>query len=331
MCDTVDAVAYEKALRSLESHVDDSVSFLQSPIYANVHERSGKTVLRVIARKGERIVACAVAVKYDAPLDLSFLYLPYGPVVSSWSNGVLSAFKAFLTDEAKRLSCSFVRLDNFPDDLQKRSLSNRLARAASLQPRAEWVINISQTEDTLWAGMHKHARYNIRLAERATAEIRVYSPADAPIDDFYALMKTTASRDEFSIFDKAYYKSYLACLDAQSGFVVMCYIDGKPVATGLFVVYDSQAHYVFAGSSDDFRKIAPAYSVIWEAMKQARQRGCVHFNFGGISDNVKGQTWAGVTSFKKRFGGFAVIHPNPIDIVVKPLRYALFTFYKSVR
>lgn len=331
ICERVDAIVYEKALGSLEARVDDPVSFLQSAVYANIHEQRGKTVLRIIAHRSEKIVACAVAVKYDAPLGLSFLYLPYGPVVSSWDNGLLLAFKVFLRHEAKRLNCSFVRIDNFPNDLQKRSLSNRLARAASLQPRAEWIIDITPAEDTLWTAMHKHARYNIRLAERASAEIRVFSPADAPIDDFYALMKTTASRDDFSIFDKAYYKSYLSCLTADSGFVIMCYIDGKPAATGLFVVHDKQAHYVFAGSSDDFRKIAPAYSVIWEAMKRAKQRGCTYFNFGGISDNVKGQAWAGVTSFKKRFGGFAAAHPNPIDIVVRPLWYGLFRLYKSIR
>jgi peptidoglycan pentaglycine glycine transferase (the first glycine) len=96
-------------------------------------------------------------------------------------------------------------------------------------------------------------------------------------------------------------------------------------------MYDSQAHYVFAGSSNDFRKIAPAYTVIWRAMQEAKQRGCTLFNFGGVTDTVKGQDLSGVTGFKKRFGGYQADHQNPADLIYQPLKYFAFRLYKTIR
>ncbi len=118
---------------------------------------------------------------------------------------------------------------------------------------------------------------------------------------------------------------------ADSGFVAICTINDKPVAVALFAAYDDVVHYVFAGSSDAFRKIAPPYYLIWHSILEARARGWKTLNFGGITDDVKGTHLAGVTSFKKRWGGYEVHHPNPVDLVYKPFKYALFSLYKHLR
>ncbi len=325
---------YQTALDTLRKQPHDTpVSFLQAPLYGQLQAKTGKDTVYWTMRSDNKLVGCGLAVVYTAPGGLRFLYAPYGPVCNSWDVSLVQAVRDFLEPIAKRLGCSFVRLDN--DTLDSSQLTppipNRLARTASLQPRAEWLLDTTMSEDDIWTGFHKHARYNVRLAERAKADIRIYKPQDAPLDDFLALMRTTAERDGFGIFDRSYYEAYLATLSPEEGFVVLCTIDGKPAAAGLFVIYDKQAHYVFAGSSNEYRKIAPAYAVIWQAVQEAKKRGCAIFNFGGITDDIKSQDLGGVTSFKKRFGGYSVLHPNPVDFVYRPWRYALFKLYKLVR
>ncbi len=329
----VAAEEYATALRGIEQSAEAPVSFLQSPLYGRLQEKDGKAVVYFVAAQADATVACGLAVKYTAPLGMSFLYCPYGPAAQAWSTGLMAAFRDFFRPVARELGCAFVRLDAATDDFASvvRPISNRLAKTASLQPRAEWMLDIGPDENDLWMAFHKHARYNIRLAERARAETTVYKPAEAPLDDFFGLMQTTGGRDSFGIFDKSYYESYLSAMSEDEGFMVVCRIDGVPVAAALFVTYDGQAHYVFAGSSDDYRKIAPAYTVIWTALQEARRRGCTLFNFGGIVDDVKGHDLAGVTAFKRRFGGYELRHPNPTDIVVKPLLYFAFTVYKHLR
>src|SRR6187551_2213449 len=98
-------------------------------------------------------------------------------------------------------------------------------------------------------GMHKHARYNVRLAERAVAQLEFFEPAKAPLDTFFALMQTTAGRDSFSIQSRDYYSAVLQSVPAEHGFVAICTIDGRTAAAALFAEYDNVLHYVFAGSS----------------------------------------------------------------------------------
>lgn len=329
----VNIAAYAAALETLEAVLEPSVSFLQSPLYGRLQEQDNKTVVYFVAHKNKVIVACGLAVRYTAPLGMNFLYCPYGPVAQNWSPQLFSAIQAFFKPIVRELDCAFVRLDAelLAEQSGIKATSDRLARTASLQPRAEWLLDITGSKDDLWTGFHKHARYNVRLAERAGAVMKVFEPKAAPLDEFFSLMQTTGGRDGFSIFDKSYYQAYLSAMTSDDGFMTVCYIDEKPVAAGLFVIHDHQIHYVFAGSSDVYRKIAPAYSIIWSAIQAGQQRDCRVLNFGGVVDHVKGQNLAGVTGFKRRFGGYQADHQNPVDMVYDQARYMLFRMYKILR
>jgi len=244
---------------------------------------------------------------------------------------LLAALHDFFRPLAREHGVTFVRLDSDGLAELRPPVANHLAVTASLQPRAEWLLDISGDQEAIWMGLHKHARYNVRLAERAEAEVQFYAPAEAPLDTFFALMQTTAGRDSFHIQAREYYQAVLQSIPADQGFVAICTIDGRPAAAALFATYDGVMHYVFAGSSNDFRKIAPPYFVMWSAILEAKKRGWHTLDFGGISDAVKGTHLAGVTGFKKRFGGYALHHPNPVDLVYKPFKYSLFSLYKRLK
>lgn len=306
---------------------------LQAPFYGAWQARDGKTVVYFTAHYDDELVAAGLAIKYDAPGGISFFYCPYGPVAKRWTPELYEALRTFFSPVAKRTGATFVRLDDA--DLAVlpvvKPVANHVAVTASLQPRAEWLLDISGQQDDIWMGMHKHARYNVRLAERAQAKLDFYAPTEAPLDTFFALMQTTAGRDSFSIQSQKYYEAVLQSVPAEHGFVALCTIDSKPAAVALFAEYDNVMHYVFAGSSNDFRKIAPPYFVMWSAILEAKKRGWHTLNFGGISDEVKGTHLAGVTGFKKRFGGYEVDHPNPVDVVYNRFKYTAFSLYKRLR
>ncbi|HSX07250.1 MAG TPA: peptidoglycan bridge formation glycyltransferase FemA/FemB family protein [Candidatus Saccharimonadia bacterium] len=310
-----------------------TISFLQAPFYGAWQTRDGKTVVYFVAEADGKPIAAGLAVKYDAPGGISFFYCPYGPTARHWTPELFTTLHAFLKPIAIRAGATFVRfdVDGLSDLATAHPITNYQARTASLQPRAEWLLDISGDQESLWMGMHKHARYNVRLAERAKARIELYEPAKAPLDTFFALMEATAGRDEFSIQSRSYYEAVLQSIPASNGFVTICTIDGKPAAASIFAEYDGVLHYVFSGSSNDFRKIAPPYFVIWNAILEARKRNLHTLNFGGITDPVKSTHLQGVTAFKKRFGGYEVTHNNPVDLIYRPFKYALFSLYKRLR
>ncbi len=328
---------YADELARLAERLKTPVPFLQAPYYGAWQERDGKDVVFFTAHDGMPVVAAGLAVRYTAPGGISFWYCPYGPVAAEWTPELVSALRTFFKPLAQRSGAAFVRLDS--DGLVGtdgaslagvRPVPNRLAKTASLQPRAEWLLDISGDQEAIWMGLHQHARYNVRLAERANAHIKFYEPAKAPLNTFFDLMQTTAGRNSFGIQAHGYYQSVLHSIPPDNGFVAVCTIDGKPAAAAIFAAYDGVLHYVFAGSSDEFRKIAPPYFIIWNAILEARKRGLHTLNFGGITDAVKSTHLQGVTAFKKRFGGYEVTHPNPVDLVYKPLKYTLFGAYKRL-
>jgi len=314
-------------------HTHEAISFLQAPYYGAWQQRDGKAVVYFVAYDGDMAIAAGLAVKYDAPGGISFFYCPYGPVVETWTPELVAALRLFFEPIAKRTGVTFVRFDSrgLLDLPGVRAVPNHVAVTASLQPRAEWLLDISGDQEELWMGLHKHARYNVRLAERAKAKLQFYEPAKAPLDTFFGLMQTTGSRDGFGILGRTYYEAVLRSIPADGGFMAICTINDKPAAAAIVAAYDDIAHYVFAGSSDDFRKIAPPYFVIWNSILEARKRGWQTLNFGGISDSVKSRHLAGVTAFKQRFGGYEAAHPNPVDLVYKPFKYMLFSLYKRLR
>lgn len=327
-----DARAYAAALLQLAKK-DASLPLLQAPFYGAWQIKDGKTVVYFTVHDSDALLAAGLAVKYDAPGGISFFYAPYGPIATHWTPELYTTLSDFFAPIARRDGATFVRLDN--DELASlpnvKPVANHLAVTASLQPRAEWLLDISGKKDDIWMGMHKHARYNVRLAERAHAALEFFAPDKAPLNTFFSLMQTTADRDSFSIQSQKYYEAVLSSVPADSGFVALCSIEGKPAAVALFAAYDNVMHYVFAGSSSDFRKIAPPYFVMWNSILEARKRGWHTLDFGGISDEVKGVHLAGVTGFKKRFGGYEINHKNPVDLVYSPLKYTLFDLYKRFR
>jgi lipid II:glycine glycyltransferase (peptidoglycan interpeptide bridge formation enzyme) len=321
---------YAKILAELPH--DSPISFLQAPFYGAWQARDGKTVVYFVATDDGATIAAGLAVKYDAPGGISFFYCPYGPAATNWSPELLAAIREFFAPIIKRTGATFVRLDS--DKLsvmpEAKLVPNYLAATASLQPRVEWLLDIAGDQEAIWMGMHKHARYNVRLAERANAKLEFHAPTEAPMEAITTLMQTTAGRDKFSLQSRKYYEGVFASIAPDEGFAAICTIDGKPAAFGLFAAYDGVVHYIFAGSSNDFRKIAPPYFVIWNAILEAKKRGWHTLNFGGIADNVKGSHWAGVTSFKKRFGGYEVTHKNPVDLIYNRPKYTLFSIYKRL-
>lgn len=314
------------------SYTHEPISFLQAPFYGAWQQRDGKTVVYYAAHQEGKAVAAGLAVKYDAPGGISFFYSPYGPIAQTWTPELLDAIRNFWKPIAKRSGATFVRVDSrgLTDMAGVKPVAKHIAVTASLQPRAEWVLDITPESDAISAGFTQHTRYNIRLAERANAKVDLYAPNDAPMDAITELMQTTAGRDNFSLQSRTYYEGVLASIPSEDGFVAVCTIDGKPAAFGIFAAYDGVMHYVYAGSSNEFRKIAPPYYLIWNAILEGKKRGWTALNFGGITDAVKGTHLAGVTSFKKRFGGYEVTHPNPVDLVYKRGKYTLFSLYKRV-
>ena len=71
--------------------------------------------------------------------------------------------------------------------------------------------------------------------------------------------------------------------------------------------------------------------MLWEAIREAKKRGCVTFNFWGIApQGDRKHPWAGLTFFKTGFGGYErnYIHAHDLPLTQ---RYWVNYIIESVR
>ena len=224
------------------------------------------------------------------------------------------------------------------------------------------MIDLTKSEDEILQLMKQKGRYNVRLAQKRGVELKAVSskqekglrlrgrsPSGSDskrkrkkgsvsklVGEFFELLDITTKRDEFRGHGVSYYEKMLEKLGDQAE-LIMAYYDGQPVAGGIFTFYGKTAVYYYGASSDEYRNVMAPYLVQWTAIQEAKKRGCETYDFLGVAppfdgaqdlrDDVVDHPWAGVTSFKKKFGGEGVEFSEPFDLVLRPLVYSAYKLF----
>lgn len=285
------------------------------------------------------MVAYFQLIKYPLLFGRYYLYIPYGPVTKDFSEDFFINLKRKLKQIAKIEKAVFTRLD-FTPPIANRILSKFFTKAlfctyhsAYFQPRREWFLSLGKPEDELLSDMHKKTRYSIRLAEKKEIMTEIITEDfEKYFEIFYELITETANRNGFHLHMKSYYRNIFQGLDKTNSYLSIAKYDKKILVINLIIVCGGVANYVFGGSSDEERDRMPAYSAQWKAICYAKQLGCNHYNFGGISTDDKiYKWWEGLTVFKKKFGGLEIKHADFFDVVTNPLWYYLYNLRKYLK
>lgn len=320
----------------------ENYPFTQADFYGEWQKASGRKVREFAVSKGQKVVSYLQAIEYPLMFGKKFLYIPYGPLVKTYSDSLI----AFIKENLKKVyskDAVFIRFDFFPKP-EGESLgfvSKRLFRvpkfaqnSAMFQPRLEWVLSLDKSEDEILSGMHKNTRYSIRIAEKNNVQSEIIKEGlDKHFETFYELMQKTAKRNGFSLHIKDYYKIVFESINKnRNGFLILSKIKDRVVVAELFVTCCDTVTYLFAGSSDEERSACPTYSAQWTAIRYAKSLGLNYYNFGGISEEGdKKSGWYGLTSFKRKFGGMEVRHSIFYDLILNYFWYVSYFLVKLFR
>jgi lipid II:glycine glycyltransferase (peptidoglycan interpeptide bridge formation enzyme) len=104
------------------------------------------------------------------------------------------------------------------------------------------------------------------------------------------------------------------------------------LAQAFVIFYGQEAVYHYGASTDAGREYPGAYLLQWEAICEAKRRGCVRYNFWGVVPvEKKSHRFWGVSVFKRGFGGHEVQYLPAHDLIVQPLQYTLNAFVETLR
>ena len=341
ICEITNKTEYNPLLISKQT------PFTQAWFFGQWQEMAGCKVRRFEIKLKTENIGFFQVIKYPLPFSFNILYIPHGPVLKAISNkqqvtsssnaDFLREFHKKLIDIAKEENVVFVRFDFYPSllfgDLTGAEFKKIPAYAYHsfyFQPKFEWCINLGKTENELISEMHPKTRYNIRLAEKKGVKIEIVKDDfEKYFEEFYALLKETAKRDNFGLHPKIYYQNIFETLTAENAFLAVAEYESKTLLVNLVLLYGRGAYFVFGGSSDKFKNLMFSHLAQWEAVKEAKRRRYEVYNFGGVQGNGGSyENYGGVSVFKKRFGGGIYQHSDSYDIVLKPFWYYLYNLRK---
>jgi len=96
------------------------------------------------------------------------------------------------------------------------------------------------------------------------------------------------------------------------------------VAGALMVFCSGVGFYHQAASLEKYAKLSIPYLLQWEAIKEAKKRGCKMYDFWGYVDPKSKHPWAGPTLFKMGFGGKPYLYVKTQDL---PLSWRYWPTY----
>ena len=175
-----------------------------------------------------------------------------------------------------------------------------------------------KTDDELLSQMRKTTRYLIKKAARDGVIIEKKTDPKA-LKVFYKLYQETAKREKFTPFSFDFIKKeFEAFTNSKNAAIFLAKIASsnsnqfQPVSTSFnylaasIIIFTKNAAFYHQGASLH-TKIPATYLLQWEAIKEAKSRGCQFYNFWGIYDEKRPQrtpkSWQGLTLFKMGFFG----------------------------
>ncbi|HPX51954.1 MAG TPA: peptidoglycan bridge formation glycyltransferase FemA/FemB family protein [Candidatus Pacearchaeota archaeon] len=309
-------------------------TFCQSWNWGIFNQSMGDKVWRFGIFENEQLVAIAQVLKIKARRG-SFLFVPHGPLIALGDKKeIIKSILEKLKDLAKTENVNFIRFSPILEVSDSNIFKELGFRNAPIHmhPELTWELDISLSEEDILKGMRKTTRYLIKQAEKNEDIEITRGTSDEMLNDFEKLYLETAERQSFTPFSNDYLKKEVDAFKNDNQILIFSgKYKGEVVSSAIIVYYSGIGFYHQGASSLKYPKVPVSYLLQWEAIKEAKDRGCKLYNFWGVvPEGTKNHPWAGLSLFKKGFGGFEKEYVKTQDYVLSN-KYWLTYIIEQIR
>ncbi|MBI1833836.1 MAG: peptidoglycan bridge formation glycyltransferase FemA/FemB family protein [Candidatus Andersenbacteria bacterium] len=296
-------------------------TFLQSWQWGQVQKRTGENIRYLGFYEGQQLQGVALVITVNARRGKFFL-IPHGPIIQSPLplKTAVAELVAYAKENATKEQVAALRIapltETSPESVAV--FSEAGFRPAPLHIHAEltWVLSIYKSEEEILAGMRKTTRHAIKKAQQANVQVEIVTDIQTGLDRFWPLYETTKDRHGFVPFSRSFLQTQAEEFSKENNmFFVIASHDGKDVAGAMLMHFGDTVFYYHGASLKLSTSIPAAQLLQWETIKEAERRGATQYNFWGIApDNEPNHPFAGITTFKKGFGGYAIDYLHAQDL-----------------
>ncbi len=319
-------------------------SFLQSFEWGEFKKALGKKVFRLAVFKtvtqshaplegSTKVLALGQLIKEEVFGFGSFLYAPHAPIFlgqGEEKERIFEILKEKALEIARKEKAFCVRFE------PKESLDfapNLKHYRSSIQALYTLKVDLKPSLEEIMASFKQKTRYNVKLAERRGVKVRVGGPKD--LDTFVELLRITAQRDKFAIYEEDYYRLlYRQLAPEKMAELLVAEYQGKVLGVFLNIFFGPEATYLHGATSNEHRNLMPSYALMWTTIQRAKERGCKALDLWGVApENDINHPWYGFTRFKRGFAPKASIiaYPGSYFAVLNPLKFQLYIWQKVLR
>jgi len=305
-------------------------TFLQSWNWGEFQKAMGNKIWRLGIFEEVKLLSVALVIKIEAKRG-SFLFVPHEPIMKCQA---LETLLNELKKIGKKEEVNFIRVAPVWEKNEEnieifKKLGFRNA-PIHMHPELTWELDITPSEDELLMGMRKTTRYLIRQGLKSK-DIEIFQSKNLKdIEVFDEINKQTVKRHDFIPFSLEFLRKQFSAFNQDNQIsIFLGKYKGEVIASGIFVFWQNIGFYHHGASSLKYPKIPISYLIQWEAIKEAKKRGCQLFNFWGIApEGVKSHPWAGLSLFKKGFGGYSKAYVPTQDFPLSKKYWLTFIFEK---
>jgi lipid II:glycine glycyltransferase (peptidoglycan interpeptide bridge formation enzyme) len=316
-------------------------TFLQSWNWGEFQKRMSSKIWRFGVFTGDIIEGVCLVSKISAKRG-TYLLVQHGPVTKTaeWKikdgkdKKILSALLEKLKEIEKQKKTSFIRISPIFPEIEEnkkifKDLKFRKAPMHANAYEATWKLDITPSQDDLMKNMRKTTRYLVRQAMKNPDISIEKSEKLNDADTYKSLNAEVAKRQNFTPFSDKYIENEFDLFSADGQ---ACWFFGKYkndlAAAALVVFWQGIGFYHQAASISKYSKLSIPYLLQWEAIKEAKGRGCKIYDFWGYADPQKfpKHPWAGPTLFKMGFGGYNKDYVKTQDFPLSKKYWIIYLF-----
>lgn len=241
----------------------------------------------------------------------TFLHIRGGPLLKWDDKEISKDVSELLIDFAKNKGCDFLRVS--PNILKSEkekskwllSLGFKYCQMHDVDAEITWVLDLKKSEEEILKGMRDSTRYLIKKGLKNPDLKIVKSTNSEDLKYFWEIYQDTVKRQKWHAFSFEYIKEeFEEYVKANQALLFLAEYKGKYIGASIFIYYQGQVFYHHSGSLTEFRNIPAMYLLHWESILEGKKRGLRLYNFFGIArGNNPKHPWAGLSLFKKGFGG----------------------------
>ena len=324
-------ISAEEWTEALRNHPE--ANFLHCFSWQKLHENLEMHTEGLAIFRDETIVGLLLMIVKNAKRG-RYVEIPGGPLIDWTDQAVVEFTTNQIKEFAKKHHAVFARVRpqlEKTDEAEKIFAENGYKKAPMhLHAEHTSMLDLTQTEEDILKNMRQQTRYEVRKAERIGVQVRSYL-ATKKIDEFITMQNETAKRQGFVTSSSKFLKTLVLSF-AKNAKIYVSEKDGRVLNMGLVLSFGREVDYFEASSSDGASKFPGAYGLLWRIIKDAKNDGYKRLNFWGIaySKDPKNR-YAGVTTFKRGFGGDDVIYLPAQDLIISRPKYAFSWIVETVR